>query len=107
MSGVLPVGRGHVHAVEPELLRVAHGPLKVVQQRPGIVALHVHPILLGSDGMLNVFLDPVLIRAGAEPTFKSGSDPTFHKNSHRTGHVLIPVLKICLCGVPLQKIMKK
>lgn len=33
-----------VHVEEPKPLSVSFIPLKVVQQRPGCVALHVHPI---------------------------------------------------------------
>lgn len=34
-----------VHIVEPEPLRVSFVPLKVVEKRPGCVALHIHPVL--------------------------------------------------------------
>ncbi len=34
-----------VHVVESEPLRVSFIPLKVIEQRPGCVALHIHAIL--------------------------------------------------------------
>lgn len=34
-----------VHIVESEPLRVSFIPLKVVEERPGRVALHIHPVL--------------------------------------------------------------
>ena len=40
LGSSLPLRVGHVDAVETELLSVPHGPLKVIQQRPGIVASH-------------------------------------------------------------------
>ena len=53
MSGLLgsslPARVGHVDLVQAELLRVAHGPLEVVQERPGVVASYADPVI--HDGL--------------------------------------------------------
>ena len=45
----------HIHIVETKLLSVTHAPLKVVQQRPGVVAFNRQPILNnGSQELIEI-----------------------------------------------------
>ena len=45
----------HINSVEPELLSVSHAPLKVIQQRPGIVTFNGQPILdNGSQQLIEI-----------------------------------------------------
>jgi len=55
----------HIHIVETKLLSVTHAPLKVVQQRPGVVAFNRQPILNnGSQELIEIMfvvVDPLQV----------------------------------------------